>query len=392
MGQKCDLCEKEEGIVFCFADQAVMCRTCDVRVHTANRLVAKHERVSLENYAVEDAPKCDICQDEKGVMFCTEDKAIMCRRCDLMIHTANQFTATHHRHLLSWRMLGLEALPAAGEDSGEGTSGQDQRGGSSNASSSQTAPRSTAKPLLKALGGLNPTPIGTSLAGNGGSPSCSHGADALNGASTSGRALAGNANVQGLQSGTNNLNTLSNMTQPYTGNASKHQHGTAAGAAPLSASSLDGATLLDFGTGGSGSGAGAQLTSLPSMPDLPGDIGMLSAAELLGVTNADGFNVKDVDALYMADDYGAFDDFDTDWSALLAVPDLSDFEPQHPALYMPSASQASMQPIATRSAAHLGKAKGAPRGALGASDGVVPDFFGGGDDALMAPQAKRQRN
>lgn len=36
-------------------------------------------------------------QELPAVMFCSEDRAMTCRRCDLMIHTANQFTKTHHR-------------------------------------------------------------------------------------------------------------------------------------------------------------------------------------------------------------------------------------------------------------------------------------------------------
>ena len=31
MGFKCDVCEAQEGSVFCFGDNAVMCEQCDVR-------------------------------------------------------------------------------------------------------------------------------------------------------------------------------------------------------------------------------------------------------------------------------------------------------------------------------------------------------------------------
>ena len=37
------------------------------------------------------------------------------RRCDIMIHTANEFTAKHRRSLLSTTTMGLDSLPAPGE-------------------------------------------------------------------------------------------------------------------------------------------------------------------------------------------------------------------------------------------------------------------------------------
>ena len=36
-------------------------------------------------------------QDAPAVLFCCEDRAVICRECDLMIHTANEFTAKHNR-------------------------------------------------------------------------------------------------------------------------------------------------------------------------------------------------------------------------------------------------------------------------------------------------------
>jgi hypothetical protein len=49
------------------------------RVHGANKIVKKHERVSLQKE--KDAATCDICQENKAVMFCPEDRALICRRC-----------------------------------------------------------------------------------------------------------------------------------------------------------------------------------------------------------------------------------------------------------------------------------------------------------------------
>jgi hypothetical protein len=43
-------------------------------------------------------------------------RIVMCR-CDIMIHTANEFTAEHHRYLLSGTILGLQSL--AGGEAGQ---------------------------------------------------------------------------------------------------------------------------------------------------------------------------------------------------------------------------------------------------------------------------------
>lgn len=53
-------------------------------------------------------------QDAPAVLFCCEDRAIICRECDLMIHTANEFTAKHSRHILFQVAAGLKALPPPG--------------------------------------------------------------------------------------------------------------------------------------------------------------------------------------------------------------------------------------------------------------------------------------
>ena len=50
--------------------------TC--RVHQANKLAAKHDRVDLSRGA--EVSQCDICQDRPAVLFCSEDRALICRR------------------------------------------------------------------------------------------------------------------------------------------------------------------------------------------------------------------------------------------------------------------------------------------------------------------------
>jgi hypothetical protein len=57
---QCDVCESNKATVICCADEAALCTDCDTRVHAANKLANKHQRVPL--MAPTDAPRCDICQ------------------------------------------------------------------------------------------------------------------------------------------------------------------------------------------------------------------------------------------------------------------------------------------------------------------------------------------
>ncbi|GFY89906.1 salt tolerance homolog2 [Actinidia rufa] len=103
---QCDVCAKEEASVFCSADEAALCDGCDWRVHNANKLAGQHLRFSLLNpSSAKEAPRCDICQERRAILFCQEDRAILCRECDLPIHQANEHTLTHNRFLLTGARL-----------------------------------------------------------------------------------------------------------------------------------------------------------------------------------------------------------------------------------------------------------------------------------------------
>ncbi|GLU02852.1 hypothetical protein SLE2022_200850 [Rubroshorea leprosula] len=97
----CDVCDKEEASVFCSADEAALCDGCDRRVHHANKLAGKHLRFSLLHPTHKEFPLCDICQERRAFLFCQEDRAILCRECDLPIHKANEHTQKHNRFLLT---------------------------------------------------------------------------------------------------------------------------------------------------------------------------------------------------------------------------------------------------------------------------------------------------
>ncbi|KAG6598479.1 B-box zinc finger protein 21, partial [Cucurbita argyrosperma subsp. sororia] len=95
----CDVCENAEAVVFCTADEAALCNLCDHRVHNANKLASKHRRFSLLRSDAAEAPVCDVCRERRGLLFCQQDRAILCRECDDPIHSANELTMKHDRFL-----------------------------------------------------------------------------------------------------------------------------------------------------------------------------------------------------------------------------------------------------------------------------------------------------
>ncbi|XP_009612483.1 B-box zinc finger protein 21-like [Nicotiana tomentosiformis] len=98
---QCDVCNKNEASVFCTADEAALCEACDHRVHHVNKLASKHQRFSLLQPSPKQFPLCDICQERRAILFCQQDRAILCRECDLSIHKANEHTQKHNRYLLT---------------------------------------------------------------------------------------------------------------------------------------------------------------------------------------------------------------------------------------------------------------------------------------------------
>ncbi|KAM5579983.1 B-box zinc finger protein 22 [Rosa sericea] len=105
---QCNACEVAEAKVLCCADEAALCWGCDEKIHAANKLASKHQRVPLSSSS-SPLPKCDICQETIGYFFCLEDRALLCRKCDVAIHTANSYVSSHQRFLLTGVKVGLEA-------------------------------------------------------------------------------------------------------------------------------------------------------------------------------------------------------------------------------------------------------------------------------------------
>eukprot|EP00249_Psilotum_nudum_P008227 c21131_g1_i1 orf=409-1500(-) len=119
---QCDVCEKASATLLCCADEAALCAECDTRVHAANKLASKHQRVLLISPPPNDSNCCDICQEKRAYFFCLEDRALLCRNCDFSIHTSNALTSSHKRFLVSGLQVSLHAHSPQDSTSVETTS------------------------------------------------------------------------------------------------------------------------------------------------------------------------------------------------------------------------------------------------------------------------------
>ncbi|OVA12872.1 zinc finger protein [Macleaya cordata] len=92
----CDVCESAAAILFCAADEAALCRSCDVKVHMCNKLASRHVRVGLADPS--DVARCDICENAPAFFYCEIDGSSLCLQCDMMVHVGGK--RTHGRYLL----------------------------------------------------------------------------------------------------------------------------------------------------------------------------------------------------------------------------------------------------------------------------------------------------
>lgn len=83
----CDSCKTAAATVFCRADSAFLCTTCDGEIHAANKLASRHPRVWM----------CDVCEQAPAAVTCKADAAALCATCDADIHSANPLAHRHER-------------------------------------------------------------------------------------------------------------------------------------------------------------------------------------------------------------------------------------------------------------------------------------------------------
>ncbi|KAL2537708.1 B-box zinc finger protein 19 [Forsythia ovata] len=92
----CDVCESAAAILFCAADEAALCRSCDDKVHMCNKLASRHVRVGLAEPSA--VPRCDICENAPAFFYCEIDGSSLCLQCDMIVHVGGK--RTHGRYLL----------------------------------------------------------------------------------------------------------------------------------------------------------------------------------------------------------------------------------------------------------------------------------------------------
>lgn len=97
----CDGCRAAPSVVYCRADAAYLCASCDTRVHAANRVASRHERVRV----------CEACECAPAVLACCADAAALCAPCDAKVHSANPLAGRHQR--VPVVPLPVAAIPAA---------------------------------------------------------------------------------------------------------------------------------------------------------------------------------------------------------------------------------------------------------------------------------------
>ena len=85
--RECDSCKNSPALLFCRADSAFLCRGCDGKIHGANKLASRHERVWM----------CEVCEQAPAAVTCKADAAALCLSCDADIHSANPLARRHDR-------------------------------------------------------------------------------------------------------------------------------------------------------------------------------------------------------------------------------------------------------------------------------------------------------
>lgn len=83
----CDTCRSTICTVYCHADSAYLCTSCDAQVHSANRVASRHKRVRV----------CESCERAPAAFMCEADDVSLCTACDSEVHSANPLARRHQR-------------------------------------------------------------------------------------------------------------------------------------------------------------------------------------------------------------------------------------------------------------------------------------------------------
>ncbi|CAJ1977470.1 unnamed protein product [Sphenostylis stenocarpa] len=79
MEKVCEFCTALRPLVYCKADAAYLCLSCDAKVHLANALSGRH----LRNLV------CNSCGHHVAYVLCLDHKMLICRDCDQKLHNVS---------------------------------------------------------------------------------------------------------------------------------------------------------------------------------------------------------------------------------------------------------------------------------------------------------------
>lgn len=96
----CDFCGEAMALLYCRADSAKLCFSCDREVHSTNQLFTKHSRSRL----------CDVCDASPSSIFCSTDNLVLCQNCDWAKH-GRSLSSSHDRRPLE----GFSGQPSVSE-------------------------------------------------------------------------------------------------------------------------------------------------------------------------------------------------------------------------------------------------------------------------------------
>ncbi|KAJ7972901.1 CONSTANS-like zinc finger protein [Quillaja saponaria] len=85
----CDYCGDSTALLYCRADSAKLCFSCDREVHSTNQLFSKHTRSQL----------CDACDASPATIHCSTENSVFCQNCDWERHNLS-LSEVHDRRPL----------------------------------------------------------------------------------------------------------------------------------------------------------------------------------------------------------------------------------------------------------------------------------------------------
>ncbi|XP_038681692.1 zinc finger protein CONSTANS-LIKE 13-like isoform X2 [Tripterygium wilfordii] len=96
----CDYCNDSTALLYCRADSAKLCFSCDREVHSTNQLFSKHSRSQL----------CESCCVSPASIICETEHSVLCQNCD-WDHHGLSLSSLHNRRAIE----GFTGCPSVSE-------------------------------------------------------------------------------------------------------------------------------------------------------------------------------------------------------------------------------------------------------------------------------------